>query len=323
MKTVNQGEAGPTVRELFESRAQQLNLELLAGANGLDKQITSPRIQKLGLALAGYCDYLHPGRIQFVGQSELDYLNMLDDESRRAAVKKALSHSLCCVLITKGLEAPDELLGYAREFGVPVLRTDSLSSRAIDKVGDYLDRFLAPATSIHGVLLEVSGLGVLIVGDSGVGKSECALELILRAHRLVSDDLVLIRRQGSDRLVGRGPDHLEFHMELRGLGIINIRDLFGISAVKRSQAIDLAVELVRWSQDEEYDRVGLEENRYPLLGVDVPLCRMPVASGRNVATLVEVAVRLQMLRLQGYHPAEGFVRQLDDTLRRNAGNTDG
>lgn len=311
---MDQSVSGPTVREFYESRARQLNLELLGGANGLDQPITSPRIQKLGLALAGYGDYLHPGRVQFVGRTEVNYLNMLDEAARREAVEGALARDLCCVLVTKGLEVPSELLASARRFGVPLLRTDALSSRAIDEVSNYLDRCLAPSTTLHGVLLEVSGLGILLVGESGVGKSECALELILRAHRLVSDDVVLIRRRGADRLVGRGPDDLEFHMELRGLGIINVKDLFGISAVTRSQTIDLVVELVPWSQQEEVDRLGLDEQRYSLLDVELPLYRMPVAGGRNVATLVEVAVRLHMLRLQGYHPARGFVAKLEKQL---------
>jgi len=191
-----------------------------------------------------------------------------------------------------------------------------VTARAIDELTSYLDQKLAPSTTIHGVLVEVFGLGVLITGDSGIGKSECALDLILRGHSLVTDDLVFIRQIGSERLVGSGPDDLRFHMELRGLGIINIKDLFGISAVSPQTEIDLVVELVRWREEEQYDRVGLEERHLTLLDLSIPLTKMPVASGRNLATLVEVAVRIHMLKKQGYEPASEFLKQLESRMRQ-------
>ena len=163
--------------------------------------------------------------------------------------------------------------------------------------------------------MEVFWVGVMLLGTSGVGKSECALDLILRGHRLVSDDVILIRKLGADRLVGVGPSDLQFHMELRGLGIINIKELFGVSALSPRKEIDLAIDLVRWTADGDYDRLGVEERQYSLLDVAVPLVRMPVASGRNLAMLVEVAVRIQMLKSQGYSPSSEFFKQLEARLR--------
>jgi HPr kinase/phosphorylase len=315
---MEQQEVSTTVRSLFEAKARALDLHLSGGANGLPNRITSHRIQKLGLALSGYIDYVHPGMIQFLGKTEINYLGQLRQKERVAAVERVFSHKLCCIVVTTGLTPPDEILGCAKEFSVPVLSTPAATSRAIDEVTAYLDQKLAPSTTIHGVLVEVFGLGVLITGDSGIGKSECALDLILRGHSLVTDDLVFIRQLGSERLVGSGPDDLRFHMELRGLGIINIKDLFGISAVSPQSEIDLVVELVRWREKEQYDRVGLEERHFPLLELSLPLIKMPVASGRNLATLVEVAVRIHMLKKQGYQPASEFLKRLESRMSQQS-----
>lgn len=292
-----------------------MGLRLAGGVNGLENKITSPRIQKLGLALAGYTDYLHSGRMQFIGRTEGNYFKTLDDEGRSEAIRRIFDLHLCGIMVTGGQDPPIELLECARQYSVPVLLTGSLSSRAIDEISEYLEDCLAPSTTIHAVMMEVFGMGVLVVGGSGIGKSECALELILRGHRLVSDDHVVVRRLGTDRLVGSGPDYLRFHMELRGIGIINIKDLFGISSVSIQKPVDLAVELVRWDERPDHDRIGLEEQHYEMLGAAVPLIRLPVASGRNVATLVEVAVRIYMLRKQGYRPEVAFIKELERRLR--------
>lgn len=319
---MEQLEASSTVRDLFEAKARTLGLRLAGGANGLPNRITSRRIQKLGLALSGYTDYVHPGMVQFLGRTEINYLNKLGERERNSAVTRAFQQRLCCIIVTAGLVPPEEVLQGAREFSVPVLQTEAITSRAIDEVTSYLDQKLAPSTTIHGVLVEVFGVGVLITGDSGIGKSECALDLILRGHSLVSDDFVFIRQLGSERLVGSGPEDLGFHMELRGLGIINIRDLFGISAVSPQKEINLVVELVRWREEERYDRVGLEERRFKLLDLSLPLIEMPVASGRNLATLVEVAVRIHMLRKQGYEPASKFLNRLESKMNQEAERND-
>jgi HPr kinase/phosphorylase len=303
-----------TVGQLYQAKARPLQLRLTGGVNGLENRITSPRIQKLGLALSGYVDYLHPGRVQFVGRSETHFLTTLGEGERLQALRRPFDLSLCCIVVTGGLEPPVELVSCAREYAVPILLTPVSSSRAVDEVTEFLEEKLAPATTIHAVFMEVFGMGVLILGNSGVGKSECGLELVMRGHRLVSDDLVEVRRQGSDRLVGGGPDHLRFHMEVRGLGIISIKDLFGISSVSTRKEVDLAIELVHWRENRDADRITFEDRRYELLETSVPLLTMPVASGRNVASLVEVAVRLHLLRKQGYHPSAAFFDELERKL---------
>ncbi|MGH9341511.1 MAG: HPr(Ser) kinase/phosphatase [Acidobacteriota bacterium] len=303
-----------TVRRLFESGGPRLNLTLLSGERGMENAITSPRIQKLGLALAGYIDYLHKGRVQLIGGTEINYLKTLDSSERKQSVQRIFTRELCCIILTKGLEPPTDLLESCRQQGVPLLQTSALSSAAISEVTSFLEEELAPNVTIHGVFVEVFGMGVLMLGDSGIGKSECALDLIRRGHRLVSDDVVIIKKYGPGRLIGSAPAELKVHMELRGLGIINIKELFGISSLSSKKTIDLAIEMVRWKPQEEYDRLGLEEREYSLLDVAVPLIKMPVASGRNLATLVEVAVRIRMLKSQGYDPSREFIRKHGDRL---------
>ena len=294
---------------------RKLQLTLVGGAEGADKTITSPRIQKLGLALAGYLDYIHEGRVQFMGLSEVTYLNMLSSQRRTEAIDGIFSRHLTCIVITQSLESPTELQRMCDLHKVPLFHTDTPSSTAISETTNFLEEQLAPTTTVHGVLMEVFGLGVLLLGPSGIGKSECALDLIMRSHRLVSDDVIVIKRFGMNSLLGSGPADFQFHMELRGLGIISIKDLFGISSLSNSKTIDLAIDLVRWKAEQEYDRLGLEEKWYTLLEVAVPLFTMPVAPGRNLATLVEVAVRIQMLRGQGYSPSGDLFRKLENRLK--------
>jgi HPr kinase/phosphorylase len=292
-----------SVREFLSAPALDLNLEILHGHDGLDNQIRSPRIQKLGMALAGFTGSIHPGHVQIIGGSEAKYLRTLDGEARKAAIRRLKGHKICCIVLTKGIEAFQELLMLSSEEKIPILRSPSISSLTIAKIVGYLEKRLAPRLTVHGVLVEVFGLGLLILGPSGIGKSECALELVLKGHRLITDDYVELTRRGSDRLSGRGAEVLKHHMELRGLGIINIKELFGISATGTSQNVDLVVRLERWKSDAEYDRLGLEHASIEYLGVSVPLVDMPVAPGRNVATLVEVAARIHLLRERGYRPS--------------------
>lgn len=297
-----------TVGEFLQAPELGVELEILQGREGLDNVIRCARIQKLGLALAGFTGYIHSDRVQFLGGSEINYLRILDPAARSAALQCLYGQKICCIVITKGLEAPEELLELSLREKIPVLRSMALSSTVISKVSQYLERRLAPRTTIHGVLLDVFGLGLLLLGPSGIGKSECALDLVLKGHRLVTDDYVEITRIGEERLIGSGGKILEHHMELRGLGIINVKELFGISATGWSQALDLAIRLERWQKDAEYDRLGLEQSTVEFLGVSLPLIRMPVAPGRNVSTLVEVAARLHLLRQRGYHPAQELLK---------------
>jgi HPr kinase/phosphorylase len=292
-----------TVHEFATDPSAALELEIIQPA-GLDKVIRSPRIQKLGMALAGLAFNIHPDRIQLFGSSEHGYLKELKAEDLVAAIQRLRKHKICCIVVMKGLEIPEELVRFCKEEAIPVIRTVTSSSNFTAKIIRYLETKLAPRMTVHGVLIEIFGLGVLIMGPSGIGKSECALELILKGHRLISDDAVELTRRSLDRLLGSAGDVLKHHMELRGLGIINIKEVFGISATSIHQPVDFAVRLERWKSDAEYDRLGLDQSRVEFLGVAIPLIDMPVAPGRNLAALIEVAARIHLLRQRGYHPVK-------------------
>jgi HPr kinase/phosphorylase len=302
-----------TVRSLLDE-SSGLKLVLLAGESGLGRRITIHRIQKPGLALAGYVRQVHPERVQVLGATEISYLGTLSEEEARRSAESFIALNPACVVVTKGLEVPRLLLDVADRVGVPVLRTPLVSSTAIDTIQKHLELQLAPTASIHAVLMDVLGVGVLLLGKSGIGKSEAALDLIMRGHRLVADDLVEVRRTSGDVLVGWASELIKHHMEVRGLGIINIKDMFGVAAVRDEKKIELVLELLRWDQTESHDRLGLDEMVYPILDVQVPLLRIPVSPGRNVSSLIEVAARNRLLQVRGHHSAREFQERLDRAL---------
>lgn len=324
MRNASNDHPAITVSEFIEHAPQQLELSLLAGARGApDRLLTVARIQKLGLALAGFTNYVHAGRLQIVGQSEIWYLGQLESDKQREAIRNLALEKISCVLITKALEPPQEFIAAAENASTPLLRTSLLSSVAIQVVTDFLQEMLAPRTVRHGVLLDLYGLGVLIEGASGIGKSECALDLIARGHRLISDDVVEVRRIGTDRLMGIAPELLREHLEIRGLGIINIRDLFGVSAIGTAKTVDLSIRLERWEDAGDVDRLGIDARAVEILGVNVPQVLIPVSPGRNLSTLVETAVRVQLLRLRGYDAAHEFLARHTEMLENRARETEG
>jgi HPr kinase/phosphorylase len=308
---------GVSVGALLRSRPEAvgLPLTLVAGASGLERRITTPHIQKTGLALAGFDAYLSAGRILILGESEIRYLESLASSSRVDALRRTFAHDIPAVLVTNSMPSPAELCLEAERAGVPLLATPVPTAYAIAKVSAILEDSLAERTIMHAVLMDLLGLGVLIVGESGIGKSECALDLIVRGHRLVADDTVEIRRRAESVLIGTCPDLTRNHMEVRGLGLINIKDLFGVAATRSSKRVELVVQLERWESGREYERLGLDELHYEILGLRVPLLRMPVAPGRNVSILVEVAARNQLLRSRGHHAARKLAARLERQLR--------
>lgn len=310
-----------TVRALLDGRADAvgLALDLAAGLGGLDRLITSPYIQKTGLALVGFHEYLKPGRVFVFGQSEVRYLESLDSSDRRATIRTAFACNLPCLLITAGGRIPPEVIEESDRAHVPLLYTAVATPTAIAKLTSLLEDGLVERVMVHAVLMDILGLGVLIVGESGIGKSECALDLIVRGHRLVADDTVELRRRGETTLNGACPELTRNHMEVRGLGVINIQDLFGIAATRATKDVELVVRLERWEPGREYDRLGLDDLQYELLGLKIPLIQMPVAPGRNVAILVEVAARNQLLRARGHHAARKLAERLDSQLREGDG----
>jgi HPr kinase/phosphorylase len=295
-----------------------LNLDVLAGASGLDRRITNPYVQKTGLALAGFDAYLKPGRVLVFGESEVRFLEQLDAGARRSALERLFTRDLPCVMLTLALDAPVELHDAAEAADVPLLRTDCPTPLAIARLTTLLEDRLAPQEVRHGVLVDILGLGVLVTGESGIGKSECALDLVVRGHRLVADDAVEIRCRGGAILVGRSPEMVRHHMEIRGLGVVNVTDLFGVAATRTSKRVELVVRLERWDSGREYDRLGLETATIEILGVQVPLVTIPVATARNLAMLVEVAARNHLLRSRGRHAAQLLASRLERRLEELA-----
>ena len=298
------------------------DLELLAGAAGLPRRITNSHPQKTGLALAGFDGYLRAGRALILGESEIRYLESLAPEARRSVVDRVLSRDLPCLVITQGFAPPLELQQAADRAAVPLLRTKAATPDAMSRLLHALDVYLAQRTMVHGVLMDILGLGVLVVGESGIGKSECALDLVVRGHRLVADDAVELRCRADTFVLGSCPEPTRHHMEIRGLGLINVQDLFGVASTRTSKRVELVVQLERWEPGREYDRLGLDDARYEVLGVRIPMIRMPVAPGRNVAILVEVAARNQLLRARGHHAALRLVERLDRRLAPRDGPAD-
>ena len=312
-----------TVGELLtDDAATPLNLTLISGADGLDNVVDRPRIQKPGLALAGFLEYVHPGRIQILGKSETSFLEERAPAERARIVSQLCRQGVSCFVITTGLTPPDELIDETERQRVPLLRTELSSSTTIERITRYLEDRLAPRTVVHGVLLDVYGLGVLLMGDSGVGKSECAIDLVVRGHRLVSDDVVEIKRRG-DLLVGTGPELTRYHMELRGVGIINVKDLFGVASVRMTKFVEYVIKLDPWKAGKKYDRLGLDERGYEVLGVSLPYVEMPVGPGRNLSVLIEVAARNHLLKLKGYHPARELARRLGERIHTPTLDADG
>lgn len=308
-----------TVGGLLDARPESIGLPiaLLAGARGLDRRITNPYIQKTGLALAGFHEYLQAGRVLIYGESEVRYMEGLDATARGEALRRSFATAVPCVLLTGGLSAPPDLLMEAEKGGVPLLSTQVGTATAIGKLTALLEDRLAIREVVHGVLLDILGLGVMIIGESGIGKSECALDLVVRGHRLVADDTVEIRRRAASFIIGSCPELTRHHMEVRGIGVISLRDLFGVASTRTSKRVELVVQLERWDPDREYERLGLDDAFFELLGLRIPLIRMPVAPGRNLAILVEVAARNQLLRARGSNAARDLAERLEAQLRGN------
>jgi HPr kinase/phosphorylase len=299
-----------TVGELVE-RAE-LGATVVAGQRGLDRRVTVPRIQKPGLALTGWPEQLHEGRVLVLGGTEIDYLDD-SDRARTVGIETLLASEPACVVVCRGRRPPAELFTAAEARGVPLVCSGLVTADFIAAVTAWMSDALSPSTQLHGVMVDVLGIGILMIGKSGIGKSETALDLVVRGHRLVADDVILVRRHGR-QLSGRGAGILGHHMEIRGLGIINIKDLFGISAVRESKVVDLICELHEWDGNAEYDRLGIEDRVETLLEIDVPKIQLPVRPGRSLATLIEVAARNQLLKAQGIYSARAFRDQLDRAL---------
>ena len=292
--------------------------ELVVGAESLDRPLDHPRIQKSGLVLVGHRVGLVPTRVQILGETEVSFLESMSAEERLRRCVAYLAEELSLMVITRGARPPEELIEAARRVAAPLVVAKPRSSRSIQVLHSTLDRLLAPSETRHGVLIDVHGIGTLLVGPSGIGKSECALFLLDRGHRLVADDQVVLTRTPEGALVGRPPPLLRHHLELRGVGILNVRDLFGATAVRDSKIVQMVVELQPVGSDAPIERLGLDDDVLEILGSPVPLLRIPVQPGRNMAVLLEVAARNQLLKKAGHHAARSFVDRLHESLRSDS-----
>jgi HPr kinase/phosphorylase len=304
------------VKALREDADFDLRLELLAGEGGLDREIDDPRIQRPGLAMAGFADFVRPGRLQVLGNTEIAYLNSLEGTAQREAVERLVQLDIPAVVVASPSPIPELLTIAAERQQLPLFHSELASSPFINQAHDFLDEHLSPEMTAHAVLIDVFGVGVLLTGASGIGKSECALDLVLRGHRLVADDVVLLKKRRR-QLIGMGSPLTRHHMEVRGLGIISVKDLFGAASVRESKPLDLVVELLEWHPNLESDRTGLDELHEDLLDVAVSKVSLPIRPGRNLASIVEVAARNHLLKQQGHHAA----RELKEKLERHLAKT--
>jgi HPr kinase/phosphorylase len=307
-----------TVSALRGPDLDDLALRLVTGEDGLDRVIARPRVQKPGLAFAGYYEYIKPWRVQIIGESETKYLQSLPPRLREKRVREVSALDISTFIVTKGIAPLEEFRHECEKRSVPLFSTPAMSSTTITRCTYFLEETMAPRVTMHSGLLDVYGIGVLLLGDSGIGKSECALDLVYRGHRLIADDLVVVRRHPNDVLLGYSNDLLRHHMELRGIGIIDIKDLFGVASTRDVKPIDLVVKLEKWVEGTEYDRLGIAGETYELLGVSKPYVRLPVASGRNLALLVEIAARNHLMKLQGYDSARAFTQKIDQMIANNS-----
>src|SRR3954451_21349853 len=305
-----------TVRSLLSGELDELALKLITGDDGLGRTIVRPRVQKPGLAFAGYYEYIKQWRVQIIGESETKYLLSLPPRLREKRVRDVAALDVSCFIVTKGIAPLEEFRHECEKRSVPLFSTQAMSSTSITRTTYFLEETMAPKLTMHSGLLDVYGIGVLLLGDSGIGKSECALDLIYRGHRLIADDMVIIKRHPNDVLLGYSNDLLPQHMELRGIGIIDIKDLFGVASTRDVKPIDLVVKLEKWVEGTEYDRLGIDGETSEPLGVSKPSVRLPVASGRNLALLVEIAARNHLMKLQGYDSARAFLQRIDAQIAK-------
>lgn len=304
-----------TVETLYEDKRQSLELELLNEV-GLDRPIEDPSLSSPGLVLSGYDARVVPGRLQIMGETEVAFLNSRENlEELEDALDRLFSIHMPAVVVTKHLDVPGEFVDAALRHGVPVLRTALKTGDFYRRIQPYLEGMFAPTTTVHGSMADVYGVGLLIVGRSGIGKSECVLDLVERGHRLVADDLVYVSRRGNDVLIARGHEAQRHHMEIRGIGIVDIPALFGIRAIRQQKRIEVIVRLVDWNDKDTYDRTGLESDLVQILDVEVPQVTIPLNPGKNITVIAEVIAMNHLMKYSGVHMAERFNASLQAAMR--------
>jgi HPr kinase/phosphorylase len=305
--------------DFLTRRGDPLQLEALTGELGLDRQMPEAEVAGPGLALGGYTGRFAPNRLHVLGETEITYLNSLPPEQRRQSLNTFFSFDLPCIFVTKGQEVPPELLEFARAKGVPVLRSKLKTSEFYRRIKPIVEEAFAPRTTLHGSLADVYGVGLLFVGRSGIGKSECVLDLVERGHRLVADDVVQVTRRGNDVLIGRGHELAAHHMEIRGIGLIDIPALFGVRAVRQQKRIEVVVQLEDWETAKDTDRSGLLREETTILDVPLPRVVVPLNPGKNITVISEVVAMMHLLRYSGVDVAAAFNARLIKRMKEQRG----
>jgi len=293
---------------------EKFDLELISGEDGINRPITTSDISRPGIEMAGFFDYYPAERIQLIGKTELSFVEKLSDVDRKIRMEQLCTDITPGIIVTRDMEVPTELIEASEREAVPVMRSKQKTTRFSSRLTNFLESKLAPTTAVHGVLVDIYGIGVLITGKSGVGKSETALELVKRGHRLVADDCVEIRQEDEDTLVGTSPELIEHLLEIRGLGIINVMTLFGAGAVRSYKRITLVINLELWDQNKQYDRLGLDEEKMKIIDTEITKLTVPVRPGRNLAVIIEVAAMNFRLKRMGVNAAEQFTNRLSDVI---------
>jgi HPr kinase/phosphorylase len=310
-----------TVGFLFETTADRFKLKKLNGENGFENQIRDKNLNRPALALAGYLDLFTYDRVQIIGNTEIRYLSSLQLAQRTQAFRKLLEYHMPCIVLTNTNKLHDTLLEEAAERNIPIFGTPFETTKIVYFLADFLDDQFSPQVVVHGSLVDVYGVGVLLTGRSGIGKSEIALDLIERGHRLAADDVVMITRKGEGILMGAGTDLVKHFMEIRGLGLLDVRSMFGIRAIRYQKRVEVVVELEDWKPDQEYTRTGLDGQSIAILDVEVPLVKLPIFPGKNVTVITEVIALNYLLKHYGYDAAKEFAKRLEGMIgQKKKGN---
>ncbi|HPV15566.1 MAG TPA: HPr(Ser) kinase/phosphatase [Candidatus Cloacimonadota bacterium] len=304
-----------TVKQLFEDKRKDFALSLVTEPHTINKRIVTPYFNRPGLALAGWLEVFTPERIQIFGEAEVRYLQSLKEQPMLERLRELFKMDIPCVIISKGLSLPPSVEYLANDLNIPIFSSRLSTVQLISQINRYLMDVFALEKTIHATLVDVFGLGILITGKSGIGKSECALDLISRGHSLVGDDMINMRNL-NDTIVGRSGREFGHFMEIRGVGVVNVEKMFGIERVRREKTIDLQIELMPWQENTEYERIGLKANYVDHLGVKLPMIYLPISPGKNVSVIVEVAAMNQILKGSGYDAAEDFNRKIHEEIRK-------
>ncbi|MGH7725842.1 MAG: HPr(Ser) kinase/phosphatase [Candidatus Eiseniibacteriota bacterium] len=305
---------------LFEEQQTDLELEVLTESLSSRREVTVSDIHRPGMALMGFVENFLPERIQVLGQTELTYLAQVTEPEARAAIDRLFQFTMPCVMVAKGLDVPAYFLERANALECPVLRTPQSTTPFIHSLTAYLDAVFSPSSVVHGSLVDVYGVGLLLTGKSGIGKSECALDLVERGHRLVADDAVRVTRRHGNVLIGQGNQLLRHHMEIRGIGIIDVQSIFGIRSIRVQKRVEVQCDLRLWEPGVDYDRTGLDEQKTDILGLEIPLVIIPIVPGKNITVIAEVVALNYLTKAYGYHPAERLNRHLLEMMKRKSAN---